>query len=333
MGDDELRTTIVSNPTIVEKFFLCLCFSSSLPLTKFYLRDKVIDAPLVEIPMSFKSDFLKLAERNRLEGNKEMLHHVESMTASLQVSVVQKCIPSRYTNVRPLTCGGMSRIYAARSPTSDVVIKITDCSKGLGMYEYECFERLASKGFRIPHIHYMAMYGRYHIMILSRHAFTLSTFLITLAEKNQGQALSEEDECLLGAAVSNLKYILRLLRHHDISFCDLSPDNIMVDINPVNGHGRFVLIDPQFAVPSHPLAKKIGRRWAENIDRVHFAFKIRTLAASDPRLTSIADFICLELLGYIPTECAARKWVLTVLPHGLRIAHDCLAELKSKKRV
>jgi hypothetical protein len=246
----------------------------------------------------------------------------------LHPRVIAKCIPERYVDVKELTCGGMSRIYIAKTHGTheSVIIKTTDCSRGLGVHEYACYAMLARHGVPIPDITYVATYGKILIMILSKLTLSLSSLLLALAEHPTAE------HALFDAVIHNVQHLLALLEDEKISYCDLSPDNIMVDIDPRTLKGRLVLIDPQFALATACLTKKIGRSWAQNVDRVHFAYKIKTLAMTEPRLRPIAARICTSFLGFVPSDTQTKRWVLSVLPDGLRIAYDCIDRAARKKR-
>jgi hypothetical protein len=221
----------------------------------------------------------------------------------------------------------MSRIYSAETSGHDVhvVIKTTDCSRGLGTHEYDCYSLLSAKGFDIPEIQYVAKYGDLLFMIMSRYKLSLASLLLTIASRN-----SRGDAALLEHIIDHVCHLLHALKESNIAYCDFTPDNIMVSIDRETLQGKLILIDPQFVLPMSHLTSKIGRHWAENIDRVHFAYKTRILALQDPRLSSISNKICLKFLGYIPSESVTKKWVLEVLPLGLRIAYDCIHK-ESKK--
>jgi len=124
----------------------------------------------------------------------------------------------------------------------------------------------------------------------------------------------------------NVRYLLGKIQEEGITFSDFSPDNIMVDVNE-RGSAQLLMIDPQFATTTGALAKHLGRRWAENIDRIHFAYKVRTLdmANSTQAMHRIALGVCREFLGHVPSDARIRHWVLAVLPKGLRVAYDTIA--------
>lgn len=308
----EWGTTTVSDPSMFAKFFLCSC-------GKYRLPDRLIEQPRAPRPMVFTRAFLQHATQVRTERNSHMLKHVSDLcrTPRLPPDVIAKCIPAKYARVSEMTCGGMSRIYAASADHMEhVVIKTTDCSRGLGIHEYACYDMLARCGLPIPKIKYVAMYGQILIMILSRHTLSLSSLLLALADRPASP--------LLDAVIHNVRHLLALLREARISYCDFSPDNIMVDVDPETLQGRFVIIDPQFALSMGFLTKKIGGSWARNVDRVHFAHKMQTLAMSEPRLRAIAARICEDFLGGIPSDAQTKRWILSVLPDGLRIAYDCI---------
>lgn len=327
MDSDELSTTTVSDLSPMAKFFLCS--SSSLPLTKFHLSYRSMDEPAEPVGIPFTRSFLSETYRIRSVRNSRILRHVTSLcrTSPLETHVISRCIPSKYVNVKELTCGGMSRIYSAQSLNGPaVVIKTTDCSRGLGLHEYTSYHMLARANLPIPSIHHVAMYGKYLIIILSRHSFSLSSLLLALA----GHTPSSETTNILDALLHNVRFLLRSFREKNITYCDFSPDNIMVDVDPETLTGKCILIDPQFAVHTSRLTNVMGRHWADNIDRVHFAFKVRALAMQEPPMFPLANRVCTEFLGYMPSEKQTKRWILNVLPDGLRIAYDSVQNASKK---
>lgn len=321
-GFTDWATTTVSDPSLFAKFFLC-------SKGKFRLDDRHITHPRNPRPIHFTPSFLHYAQRVRSERNSHMLRHVSKLcrTPRLHPDIITKCIPAKYNGVKELTCGGMSRIYIAKThgTSETVVIKTTDCSRGLGVHEYACYTMLARHGVPIPDIKYVAMYGKTLIMILSKLTLSLSSLLLALADH------PSVEHALFDTVIHNVLYLLALLEDEKISYCDFSPDNIMVDIDPHTLEGRLVLIDPQFAIATALLTKKIGRSWAKNVDRVHFAYKIQTLAMSEPRLRHIAARICTSFLGFVPSDAQTKRWVLSVLPDGLRLAYDCIDRAARKR--
>lgn len=321
MVDDEFSTTTMSDLSPLAKFLLCM--SSSMPLTKFHLAYRSMETPDSPVDIRFTANFLKDAYTVLSDRNSTILQTVTSLcrTSPLDTKTIEQCIPTKYSNVRELTCGGMSRIYSCRD--ADVVIKTTDCSRGLGLHEYDSYQMLSSHSFPVPSIHYAAMYNTYLLMILSRHSFSLSTLLITLARRN-----APRDSGMLETILLNVAFLVRRLKETGITYCDFSPDNIMIDVNPDDMTGRCILIDPQFVMHTTTLAKKLGANWADNIDRVHFAYKVRALAINEPYMLPIARAVCTTMLGYVPSTRQTKRWILNVLPDGLRIAYDAMHRKK-----
>ena len=324
---DDLSTTTVSDLSPLAKFFLCA--SSTLPMTKFHLpyRRVLDDSEEGVVELQFTKGLLNDTYAVRSERNSRILRHVTTLcrTPPLPTDTIQQCIPKKYVNVTELTCGGMSRIYSAQT-TDDVpvVIKTTDCSRGLGAHEYDSYQLLAREHFPIPSIHYVAMYSKYLILILSRHSFSLSSLFLTLARRN-----SPRDSAMIDAILHNVMVLLHSMRQKNITYCDFNPENIMIDIDPVTLTGRCILIDPQFVVHTSRLARKLGPNWAENLDRVHFAYKVRALAMQEGAMVPLARRICTQFLGYVPSEKQTKRWLLNVLPDGLRIAYDDSIRKKS----
>ena len=329
MVEEDLSTTTMSDLSPLAKFLLCL--SSSVPLTKFHLAYRSVETPDAPVDIHFTKSFLKDAYAVLSERNSSILRNITSLcrTLPLATKTIEQCIPSKYSDVKELTCGGMSRIYSCRSAQDEaqVVIKTTDCSRGLGVHEYDSYQMLSRHAFPIPSIYYAATYSKYLILILSRHSFSLSSLLITLARRN-----SSYDSEMLETVLLNVTFLLQRLKESNITYCDFSPDNIMIDVDPESMTGRCILIDPQFAIHTTTLAKKLGANWADNIDRVHFAYKVRTLAINEPYMLPLARAVCTKMLGYVPSDKQTKRWILNVLPDGLRIAYDTMHTKKKSSR-
>lgn len=322
---EELTTTTVCDASLFMKFLLCC--SSSVPLGKFHLVDRSLTSPDTLPVLNFTPGFIRDANKVRSMRNSRMLRHVAELcrTPRLDSSIIARCIPSKYSDVMELTCGGMSRIYTAHTENTEVIIKVTDCSRGLGVYEYQSYKLLRRAGFSVPPIYYVAMYGKFLIMIMPRLTFSLASLYLTFAERGR-----QEDEPLFDAVHQSVSYMLNALRAKKIAVNDFSPDNVMVQIDSKTLQGKLVLIDPQFTLPMRELS--MGRGWVENIDRVHFAYKVMALAMQDTRMFPIAKRICTEYLGFVPTAKGTKRWILNVLPYGLRIAYDSIDKTSSQNK-
>lgn len=231
--------------------------------------------------------------------------------------------------VKPITCGGMSRIYEARMlEFGDVIVKITDRRRSLGKYESYGYTLLQKAGLPIPILHYKVSQNGFDIMAMERLTCTLTTLLTAIAHNQR------DFGDLLTHIITWIDALLRKLQDFDLAFCDLSADNIMCRITE-GKHIEFVLIDPQFAVSMSHLSAKMGAEWAESVDRIHFGLKMRALSlmkqkdGASPCLQRIAERICKELIGYLPPAGDVRQWLTGKLPSILRIAYSLLGHSAS----
>jgi hypothetical protein len=327
MGDQDdvvLVTTTMSDLSRAKRFLLCVCM---LRYSRFYLEDYDVVCPLQPLRCVLDRNFVREACRIQLSRNNNSIHSIVShlcRTPRVSNEIVQNCIPQKPPcRVVEMACGGMSRIYAF-ADDRPVVIKVTDCSRGVGRYELECYKYLKKHGFETPSIRYAAMYGSLKLFIMDRQHFNLTTALIAIS-RDDGNNNGKYMDCIM----HNVKYLLLKLRINKISFCDFSPDNITVRVG-ADGTSDLLLIDPQFCIDTDLLSKKTGRHWAHNIDRVHFAYKVRALAIGISSMHAVSDRVCMELLGRIPTEKETRRWLLKTLPDGMRIAYDTVCQMYGK---
>lgn len=235
------------------------------------------------------------------------------MTREISEAELRDAVPAEYTDVRSISCGGMSRLYVA----GDVIIKITDISRSLGAYEHHRYEHLVGLGLSLPRVYSYTRKHTLNVLAMEKLDFTLATAVIVIAHNPR---LHHKIPVL----VFNISVLLNQLRAAGITYCDLSPDNIMCRAS-AGGDIELVLIDPQFAVETDVLAKEIGLNWARSFDRVHLALKMCGLIATAmPTMRAVARHICIGLLGYEPDPLDARAWLTHKLPIGLRVAHNIL---------
>jgi hypothetical protein len=281
------------------------------------------DSMVVEV----SSKFLEYAKIVQSHRNQHMFSLAAMcFTPELKLQDLKECLPpNEYERITPLTCGGISRIYSAvrKYDETPVIIKVTCINTTFALKELECYDNLASKGFRVPEIYFAASYiGKYQILVMPRLAMTLSTAFLCIARMHD-----EDHSALLDALLKNTYQLILSLYLHKISFCDLSPDNIMLQprLGKTSDRLDFYLIDPQFAVDTELLACKVPHRWARSLDRIHFAYKVRLLSIvcspeEQQRMSFIANRVCTILLDTFPTSQETREWLMQILPKALRIS-------------
>lgn len=250
---------------------------------------------------------------------------VSSMCRTAPKDDIGGLLPSNFRNPRPITCGGMSRIYSATDSVRDeeVIIKITDRSRSLGGFESHGYGLLRTAGLPMPRILWSGQRGMYDILILEKLVCTLTAALTGIAHKHHVFG------GMLKPIIHHVDALLRGLKDNGIVFCDLSADNIMCRFSPDSTSMELILIDPQFALPFATLSSKVGHEWAEHFDRVHFGLKLRALSLVPQRnsLHSIADKMCKELLGFVPSDSDVKVWLTKKLPSTLRIAYGLLGKI------
>lgn len=308
--DETLSATTVSDISVLKSLFVCFCCKS-----KYVLDERHLLLPSTPRKITFSRQFTAYATLERIArniGNLTSVVTVLCQTPYISRAALKTYLPDTYTNITEVTCGGMSRVYSAVVHGVDVIVKVTDCSRGIGTKEVEAYIDLREKGVDVANILRAIKRGKTHILVMKRYQFTLSSVLV---------ALLKHPDCYieryLGDLLHNVKHVLCQLQSAGLTYGDFSPDNIMCD-----DHGQLLLIDPQFCVPTSKLAKKVGHLWARNIDRVLFAFKVRALAMSmnTAGMRYISDLVCDDFLGRRPTDGETRKFLLKVLPDALRMA-------------
>jgi len=330
---DTLSVTAVGDMSWLSSWLLCHWCTGLYMRRRFRLNDHEIAYPHRTMPMMFDTDFIEQAIDVRVHRDRHTLGSVISTlcrTPVISISFLSQCLPDRFTHLAPMTCGGMSRVFSAHdTATGDpVVVKVTECSRGCGLYEMSSYKLLASRSLPIAKVYYTAMYENIHIMVMKRYPFTLSSVLLAISQRYV------EYQAYLGPLLHNIRYILGRLREERITFSDFSPDNIMVDVRE-DGSARCILIDPQFATEKAHITRTLGRQWTDHIDRVHFAYKVRTLYMAHRTLEvqCVTGKVCQDLLAHVPSEATIRAWILKVLPQGLRVAYDAIvAEHKRRHR-
>jgi hypothetical protein len=256
-------------------------------------------------------------------------------TKAVRVDDVRSFLPAEYACLEPITCGGMSRIYAAkrvegeRSESSEeygverVIVKVTDRTTSLGRHEHHGYRLLQAAGIETARIVWHDSKSKYDIIVLQRLDCTVTSLLTAIAH-NQAEFMP-----IFHSLMQHIASLVHSLANAGISFCDLSSDNIMCRHDPETHTLHLVLIDPQFALPTSELAKHLGIKWATHVDRIHLAMKIRALSmlSHGTAMRSVTRKACDELLGFVPGDADVRMWLTRKLPACLRIAYHMLCRL------
>lgn len=263
----------------------------------------------------------------------DMSRHLEEL-AREQTSLVPKsvCRTTKPTKLHelakmmsvrveaPETNGGMARIYALEDP--DKVLKVADVQRSWCKYEPRNYQRLHALGIpcsrlwdwqmcKIDDVYYVAM-------VLERLEFTLTAYI-----RAAGRVHANPKK-----VVGLVQTILEELRQKNLAYVDLSPDNIMFrDVG--NGTFAAALIDPQFVVPLDAFAKKMPPRKAQTFDTTYVALKIQAIGMMDPEVHKFTEAVCAGVLGHVPLEKHAVRWLVHDAPVGLFMAYDILRTLKS----
>ena len=235
-----------------------------------------------------------------------------------------------------VTCGGMSRIFDTSSP--GVLVKISNLSRGWSKFEPHGYELLRGAGVPTARILHAGFRKGFLIVAVERLDCTVSSLL---------RSIIDTDAMWLDELTAALHRLLRALRDANVTFCDLSPDNIMCRSEQQQQQQQttgeqlalvgleLVLIDPQFALPTPALAKALGPVWAEAFDTVHLALKIQAIGIVNARrasaLRTATDAVCAALLGRDdpPEERHTTRWLLHDVPLGLRVAFARLEALQA----
>ncbi len=262
-------------------------------------------------------------------------------TKAVRVDDVRSFLPAEYACLEPITCGGMSRIYAAKRVDvthsegrdacdpeherciEDVIIKLTDRTTSLGRHEQYGYRLLQAAGIETARIMWHDTKGKYDIIVLQRLDCTVTSLLTAIAH-NQ-----EEFMPVFHSLMQHIASLVHALTNAGISFCDLSADNIMCRFDSANNTLHLVLIDPQFALPTVQLARHLGLKWATHVDRIHLAMKIRALSmlSHGTHMRVVTRKSCDELLGFVPSDAEVHVWLMRKLPACLRIAYHILCRL------
>lgn len=240
---------------------------------------------------------------------------------------ILRAIPERFTVEGQVTLGGMSRIYEARAlDGTRLVMKITDVSKSLGGHEMAGYDLLQRHDIPSARVEYHMELGKYHVTIIERLECTLTTLLLAISA-------NKEFAHVMKKIVIGLECLLSCLSRHRLAFVDFTTDNIMCRVSVDRTSLELVLIDPQFVVPMDALARKTGRGYAENIDRIHLCMKLAGISRVNSRdlISAQANQICRGCLGYVPDLEDVIMALTKRVPTILRAAYDILQFEKRHK--
>jgi hypothetical protein len=261
-------------------------------------------------------------------------------TKAVRVDDVRSLLPAEYACLEPITCGGMSRIYAAKRVEGDrdgdsaheygidhVIVKVTDRTTSLGRHEHYGYRLLQAAGIETANVVWQATKGKYDIIVLQRLDCTVTSLLTAIAH-NQAEFMP-----IYHALMQHIAALVHALTNAGISFCDLSADNIMCRHDPRKNTLHLVLIDPQFALPTSELSKHLGIKWAKHVDRIHLAMKIQALSmvSHGNVMRAVTCKACDDLLGFVPKDADVHVWLTRKLPACIRIAYHVLSRLNNKK--
>lgn len=316
-ASEEMSVTTVSDLSALQRYVFCLCATGP---RAYRIADFTVNRVVGE-PRGITltaTDLVNLRDLRRAQDTSTLNSIVSSLcrTRRLDPDLVSKVLDDAYVDIADMTCGGMARVYVATraSTGTSVAIKVTESGKGFGTFEWKCYDMLRRRKFRIPAMHARVVYGSYILTVMERCEFTFSTLCIYV---------SRRDGCLdrCPALVAMIEYILGNFADRGITYSDFSPDNIVCRLNAESAV-ECVLIDPQFAVRTSLLAKSVGAHWARNVDRAHFAYKMKTLEMHSPSVRPISDAFCTALLGYVPSYTETRDFLTQILPASLRCTYD-----------
>lgn len=288
-----------------------------------------LHSQIITLPTKIAS----LASRIQTVRDLEMVTRRQSVcrTAPLTLEEVAALIADVPLDIVPtheVTVGGMSRIYATSRP--DILLKISDISRGWSRYEGHGYELLRKQKIPAASIVHACFRKGYLVVVVERMEYTVSSVI---------QSVTELNALYLDEIVRGLRVLLSNLRRAQITFTDLTPDNIvcrrvMCDDEKDTVRVELALIDPQFAVPTSCLANFMGTRRAQEFDAIHLSLKIMAMGVvygeDDGILRMTTSAVSCALLGVekVPSTTKMTHWLLKVLPVALRLSYEALNTLE-----
>lgn len=285
---------------------------------------------------------IRVRERSSLQASipcsADFIHTLRSVqkihnNATLRSSLGDRCLTREipgglfgdleYAGIRPVTLGGMSRIFAVRKGSTTYTMKVTDVSRSLGNHELQGYEWLTTNDIPCARVQYHTCIGTFHVTIIERLECTLTTLLLAMT-------IDDAHDDILGHVTAGIERLLQLLRRRGLVFVDFTTDNIMCRMTP-EGNLEFVLIDPQFVVPMAAMTARFGKPYAENLDRVHLCCKLLgiSLLKTGKALRRCARAVSRAILGYVPATADVARVLSRHMPLAIRAAHEVL-EIKSR---
>lgn len=245
------------------------------------------------------------------------------LTGDIPGSLFDK-IPQQYRVKNHITLGGMSRIYTASSTSgTEYIMKITDTSKSLGGHEMKGYKLLQQHDIPSARVEFHTCIDTYHVTVIEKLECTLTTLILAIST-------TKGFSPLIQSVIGGLECLLALLEKARVTFVDLTTDNIMCRLSDDQSTLELVLIDPQFVVPMDTLALKLGKAYAENIDRIHVCMKllgVSRLKTSDV-VVKHANTVCKQCLGYVPDIHEVVDMLTKRVPGVVRTAYGLLETKK-----
>lgn len=218
------------------------------------------------------------------------------------LDITQETLRTMTEQLRIQVCGvqghgRLGRIYRIKNSPHVCKVSSVDMS---GTYEMHNYSILRSRDIPCPEVILSSIQDSgnslYTISVLERMDFTLTALLRSCKDIHHIQGLDTALDTLLQALIdANLVYI------------DLSPDNIMFQKMSETTYSIRV-IDPQFVTTLSDFERKVHR--AVHFDRMYLALKIYIIGMMYPGCQKCTNWICHQILGYVPLKKDALRWLL-----------------------
>lgn len=194
--------------------------------------------------------------------------------------------------------GRLGRIYFIENSPYICKVSSVDIS---GTYEMHNYSLLRSKNIPCPQVILSSVQdfggALYTISVLECMDFTLTALLRACRHVRYIQGLDVALEALLQA-----------LADAGLVVVDLSPDNIMLQRTNEQNIYAIRIIDPQFVTSLKEFQRRAGK--ASEFDRVYLGLKIYIIGLVHPRSRNVTTRVCRKILGYVPLERHAIKWLM-----------------------
>jgi hypothetical protein len=240
------------------------------------------------------------------------------ISVSTAQSILNKAGLENHILKKPLTLGGISRVF--ETTNEGIVVKITSIAspdRQWGKFEGGGYDMLKEAGIPCAKVLDLTIYGKYLILVVENLSCSMSSLIKTS---------SLSDLHGLNELISALKSVLHTLFVAGLAYVDLSPDNIMFDIQTRS----LKLIDPQFVVSRDLLEERVGKVWATNLDTTCLALKIFALGLIKGDIRSQSRIISGSLLNKRPpAQRVVVKWLRHDMPMFLHEAYSLLQQQKN----